>query len=68
MHFSQKKMGEQGNLINGNGIQQFITNNELSNLVILKIKDKQYVLRIGGIITKNILPSDCEKLPSSWTV
>jgi hypothetical protein len=52
-----KKMGKRGNLIDRNGIQQFITNNELTNLVALEIKDKQPVLRIG-VFSKNSLSSN----------
>ncbi len=50
-------MGKRGNLIDRNGIQQFITTNELTNLVALEIKEKQPVLRIG-VFTKNSLSSD----------
>jgi hypothetical protein len=52
-----KKMGKQGSLIDRNGFQQFITNNELTNSVALEIKEKQPVLRIG-VFTKNSLSSD----------
>jgi hypothetical protein len=52
-----KKMGKRGNLIDRNGFQQFITNNELTNSVALEIKEKQPVLRIG-VFTKNSLSSD----------
>jgi hypothetical protein len=50
-------MGKRGNLIDRNGIQQFITNNTLTNSVALEIKEKQPVLRIG-VFTKNSLSSD----------
>jgi hypothetical protein len=52
-----KKMGKWGNLIDWNGFQQFITNNELTNSVVLKIKEKQPVLPIR-VFTKNSLSSD----------
>jgi hypothetical protein len=52
-----KKTGKQGNLIDRNGFQQFITNNEITNSVALEIKEKQPVLRIG-VFTKNSLSSD----------
>jgi hypothetical protein len=52
-----KKMGKRGNLIDRNGFQQFITNNELTNSVALEIKEKQPGLRIG-VFTKNSLSSD----------
>jgi hypothetical protein len=51
-----KKLGKRGNLIDRNGFQQFITNNELANSVALEIKEKQPVLRIG-VFTKNSLSS-----------
>jgi hypothetical protein len=34
-----KKLGKRGNLIDWNGIQHFITNNEFTNSVVLEIKD-----------------------------
>jgi hypothetical protein len=52
-----KKMGKLGNLINRNGFQHFITNNELTSLVAVEIKEKQPVVRIG-VFTKNSLSSD----------
>jgi hypothetical protein len=43
-NLAKENMGKRGNLIYRNGIQQFITNNELTNSVLLGIKDKQPVL------------------------
>jgi hypothetical protein len=61
-----KKISKRGNTIDRNGIQQFITNSELTNSVILDIRDKkQPVLRIG-IFTKNSLPSDHSTTPLEW--
>jgi hypothetical protein len=48
-----KEMGKRGNLVDW----KFITNNEQTNSVALKIKEKQPVLRIG-VFTKNSLSSN----------
>jgi hypothetical protein len=41
-----KKRGKR-NIIDKDGVQQFITNNELTHAVVLDEKEKQSVLRIG---------------------
>jgi hypothetical protein len=51
-----KKRGKR-NIIDKDGVQQFITNNELTHAIILDEKEKQSILRIG-IYTPNSLRSD----------
>jgi hypothetical protein len=52
-----KKKGKQGNILDRNDIQKFITYNGLTNTLVLIIKDKQPILCIG-IFTPNSLASD----------
>jgi hypothetical protein len=59
----KKMMGKQGNLIHRNGIQQFITNNDLD---VLEIKDKLPVLIIGIFTQNSLILSNYSSATLQW--
>jgi hypothetical protein len=59
-----KKRGKR-NIIDKDGVQQFIMDNELTHAVVLDEKEKQSALRIG-IYTPNSLPSDHHSATLQW--